>query len=286
MKNFTPGKLRNYVMVGAASVIMAGLPKQISAQTSQQGNNVETVDFKPLNEREKNVYNAAYDVLQLNMGEEDAEKFASKIIIDARKYDDKTARQFIEGAVKVALGEKYGKMLEESTTEVNAEFNKESPRIKTTVNVDSDGVKRVTTTVQANLSINQLNPQERQEYNLLKAKLETAYTLKGLNPHGTLSARALRMYCLPKQSAELKYASEQEFSLLTKGIIFKDYDEASFVAYNSKDGKYTIWAAADKKAKIEKEIKKAGGAAAYVGASNEKATKAVSNKRGLSFKGR
>lgn len=151
----------------------------------------------------------------------------------------------------------------------------------TTVNVTPQGTERVsikvegkqtveTTHVEKNLAKGKLKGAEKAAYDKILAKIKIANELKRRNS-ALDQATAQKVFAAPADK------QDEFLSAFTRGILFRDVDDKSFVAYNTEDGIGRIYAPKEDMKEIERMIKKAGGLSAYVEAGQKKKVNKTEN---------
>lgn len=284
-KILTKGNLKKYLLIGAAFLTLAASPKQMSAQ-NQQGKNIENFDPIRASASDKKVYETICNVFSLKFEKEVAQQKATSVMSKSSQFEDEQQRKtFITMVVEKTMGKEFNEIMQVSKAKVLNEVKEQQAKVKRDSIINSDGnlvintktedkfgtskQKKVVgkdytieeTSFQKNFSVSKLTPEELKEYNLIKAKLSVANNLKSRHSIND-SAEATVIYLSPDR--------EKLLSLKTNGIVFRDVDAESFVAYNTKTGEGQIWASQEKMADIRKAVKKAGGLGAYVNVGNTK----------------
>lgn len=134
---------------------------------------------------------------------------------------------------------------------------------------DAEEIKTVTASEKIIKSGN-FNEEQRAEFEVIFAKIKVANHLK--NRSNNLDRQtATQIFAMPEESRA------KALEAFTKGIMFRDGEDASFVAYNPKTGIGKIHAPKSKMKSIERDIRKAGGLSAYVEAGQQKKVRKTEN---------
>lgn len=310
-KIFTKGKIKAGLVTLAAAAVLLGAPHKVAAQDIKK-DKVEKFTPNKADAVEKGLYDATVMLLETKYKERAAD-MATKIMTDAQKFEGAKFGKYVQKAVETAMGPEHAaemaaarsqrgiaevvvldarevkvpantpqtviepplahvvapqKSLDNTVVEGNTTTTtRKLPNGVETkaVTVDEEGTRTITSRESVFSAIN-LKPEQRQEYNMILAKVKAADELKG------------RRSFLSQQIAVIIFETPAEqkdkiFKAHTSNTLFRDIDENSFVAYNTKNGQSKIYAPAEKMKDLEKMVKKTGGAVNFVQEGQQKEVK-------------
>lgn len=276
-KKFKLGNLRKYAAIAVAAISLAAAPAKIQAQDNKP--KTENFDLKKASERDKALYQAIRNVLEIKYAEEDAAVKAGQIMSKTVDYSQEQANNYIRFMVENFMGDEYREVMDKAKREVDGNAGTHD-KIKTsenpsaqneTVTQNKFGKEKksvvandstITTTIEEEkvFRMTDLTPAERLEYNKMLNKIKAAYELRGKVSKNLINMRATHN----AQVAFMSSSREKLFEMAIRGIKFRDIDEESFVAFNPKTGEGKIVAPRNEISRLQKQIKKAGGIENFV----------------------
>lgn len=277
-KKFKLGNLKKYVAIAVAAVALNTAPAKIQAQDNVKPN-IENFDFKKASERDKALYNAIINVLEMKYSEKDAALKAGQIMSKTVEFSQEQANNYIRFMVENLMGDEYREIMEQAKKNVdgnseaqdNGKTGKKPAAQNETVTQNKFGKEKktvvandstVTTTIEEEkvFRMADLTPAERTEYNKMLNKIKTAYELLGKTNKRLMDMQAAHN----AKIAFMSSSREKLFEKVVRGVKFRDIDEKSFVAFNPKTGEGKIVAPQNEMSRIQKQIKKAGGIENFV----------------------
>lgn len=276
-KKFKLGNLKNYAIVAVAAFSVMGTPSKLQAQNKVKPE-IENFDLKKASERDKALYNAITNVLEIKYSEEEAASKAGQIMSQTSEFSQEQANNYIRFTVEKLMGDEYREAMEKAKREVDGNIetrepekakegqggqktvtrNKFGKEEKTVV----EGGNKVTTTIveEKVFRIGDLTPAERADFNKMLNKIKVAYELRGKINKNLINMQAQHN----AQAAFMSSSREKLFEAAVRGIKFRDIDDKSFAAFNPKTGEGRIFAPRDEMSRVQKQVEKAGGIETFV----------------------
>lgn len=288
-KIFQKGNLKKLgVAATIAAAVLSAVPQQISAR-DKTPKPVKEFDLSCASEGDKKVYETMVNVLNIKLETDSAARLATRIMTDSRNFSGDMSDKYIQAAVELAMGDEYKAEMAEARRIAGVddvdltEVMKPKAHTTNTETINTpEGQETVTTTVVGDRTITEANinktinifalpPEQRAEYDMILAKIQTARELNKQRKNSLIDENlAINVFATPLQ------LREQALRNATRGVLFRDIDEQSFVAYSEKSGDGVVVAPTEKREKeIRKQVKKAGGMESFVKAGQKPTRKAA-----------
>lgn len=139
-KKFKLGNLKKYAAIVVAAVALNTAPAKIQAQDNKP--KTENFDLKKASERDKALYNAITNVLEMKYSEEDAAAKAGQIMSKKTEFSQEQANNYIRFMVENFMGDEYREAMDKAKREVDGQPHAKQEKKQT---VEEDTMREVQT---------------------------------------------------------------------------------------------------------------------------------------------